>query len=591
MSPKLQKYILLPPMLFAAAMFLLGITWGLPSRKADPFLFGNRPVWSGKEIVDRLGTLGEAASAGGSLGADVDPNAPNSRARPLMLNDTDAKRAEILVRYRLYSYQPDEMITFRSLATIPKTHGDPRLYQYGGLWIYPVGVLLRIGSILHLVDVRSDLAFYLDHPEAFGRFYIVARLYVVAFAMAGVWAVFWLAKRMSGEAWVAMMAAIVYAQTPIVLNLSHEAKPHLPSAVLSLFAVIAAVKYIETASRRWALIAGALCGAAFGMVLTGMLSFILLPVMCFFRWRARSPLAPSRISSALSDLGLSLGIGVVVYAITNPFVIIHLLGDRTILLSNLGNSQAMYRAPMRLDTIATATDLIAEGASPLVAGAGLLAVLFLRGRNGPIRTILLLVSLPILAQFIALATDKPGEYARFAVFPDIALALCAVDGMAALFKGHVSRTVMLGGMCALSGIWSAGYTWHFERDAAERTPRIVVAERLAQTLARGAKEMAVYNDPAPYCLPPVNLFDWKIVLVDPGAPPSPTSDLLIKPVDRIPRHDTPMLDFEVTYWVRPRILDTPITWASKSFRAVVRKSYLLPEPPKSEPQMNTDERR
>ena len=130
--------MLLVPMLLGAVVFLIGINWGLPSRKVDPFLFGDHPTWTGAQIVN---LLGEPASAGGvsSIGADVDAN-PN-KVRPVLINGTDAQRAEILVRYRLYSYQPDEMITFRALRAIPASHGDPKLYQYGGLWIYPVGAL------------------------------------------------------------------------------------------------------------------------------------------------------------------------------------------------------------------------------------------------------------------------------------------------------------------------------------------------------------------------------------------------------------------------------------------------------------------
>ena len=99
--------------------------------------------------------------------------------RPIVMNETDAQRAEIVRRFRLYSCQPDEMITFRSLSRMKPGSGDfdPRFYQYGGLWVYPVGALLKAGSLFGIVTLRGDLAYYLDHPEQFARFYIVARLY------------------------------------------------------------------------------------------------------------------------------------------------------------------------------------------------------------------------------------------------------------------------------------------------------------------------------------------------------------------------------------------------------------------------------
>jgi hypothetical protein len=153
----------------SAVIFLTGIGWGLPSRAVDPFLFGDQPAWSGEKIL----SLAPPPAVG--AGADVDAN-PIRRDVAVVLNETDAQRAEIIRRYRLMSYQPDEFITLKSLSRIRENRGDPRLYQYGGLWIYPVGALLKLGSIVGVVDLRSDQAFYLDHPEAFGRFYVVARL-------------------------------------------------------------------------------------------------------------------------------------------------------------------------------------------------------------------------------------------------------------------------------------------------------------------------------------------------------------------------------------------------------------------------------
>src|SRR5262249_14595208 len=146
--------------------------------------------------------------------------------------------------------------------------------------------------------------------------------------------------------------------------------------------------------------------------------------------------APGEWRTVFAHVGLAFLLAIGVYVVTNPFVIIHLLGDRTILVSNLGNSQAMYRTPIRWDTIGTVADLVAEGASPLIAAVGVLAILFDPRRKTALGRMLLLLSLPIFAQFVSLATGKPGEYARFAVFPDIVLAIFAIVGMAKLFENR-----------------------------------------------------------------------------------------------------------------------------------------------------------
>ena len=50
---------------------------------------------------------------------------------------------------------------------------------------------------------------------------------------------------------------------PVVVNMAHEAKPHLPGAALMLCAIFCATNYVRTGHRRHWVGAGALCGAAF----------------------------------------------------------------------------------------------------------------------------------------------------------------------------------------------------------------------------------------------------------------------------------------------------------------------------------------
>src|SRR5439155_2065939 len=144
-------------------------------------------------------------------GADVDANPILNRTQAVWLNETDSQRAEIVRRYRLFSYQPDEMITFSALRNMrpAQLDLDPRLYQYGGFWIYPVGAMVKAASILHLVQV-GDFEFYLDHPEAFGRIYVVARAWCVMWGLVGVWCVFWLAQRITASTNAAVIAAVVF---------------------------------------------------------------------------------------------------------------------------------------------------------------------------------------------------------------------------------------------------------------------------------------------------------------------------------------------------------------------------------------------
>ena len=167
-------------LLLFAAMSAVGVTWGLPSRDIDKYLFGDGEVWSGEKIY-RLAKADQKFSPTRGADVDVDPIGKGGD-EPIPLTATEEDVAKIYLRYRLYTYQPDEMITMMALAGMRpgKLDFDPRLYQYGGLFIYPVGALIKLCGLLGLIDVRSDVAFYLDNPDEFGKFYIVARAYSTA---------------------------------------------------------------------------------------------------------------------------------------------------------------------------------------------------------------------------------------------------------------------------------------------------------------------------------------------------------------------------------------------------------------------------
>jgi hypothetical protein len=554
-----QRLVLSALLVIAAVTFLIGINWGLPTRAVDPFLFGNQPVWPGAKIAQLAGDRTPSAS----LGADVDRNPIARTGAPVVLNLTDQQRAEIIRRYRLYTYQPDEMITMMALASMrPSIRDfDPKLYQYGGLWVYPVGALIKA-----FARPQPDQVYYLDHPDAFARFYVIARLYTVAWAVLGAWAVFCIARRLSnGDLLTASFATLCYTFMPVVVNMAHEAKPHLPAAVLILLAIIAATKFIENGKKRWWILTGVLCGAAAGMVLSAAVALIVPVTMLLLRresWNQR-----------LVILLATLVIAVDVYFLTNPYVLNHLIRDRAVLASNLQNSQAMYRASPSLEGAWNALKLIGVGASSLLAVAGAfsligygLALSRKRRRGAPLGWMMFAVSAVVVLQFTLLATDKPAEYARFALLPDIALGTIGVVGAARIARSNGTRITLMVILFTATAFHGVSYVWHFGRDSVTRTTRLIAAERLRTLGAQGATTLALSAEPAPYSLPPVDLFKWKLILLPAGQVDSPAADVFVRTVD----WTEPKPGAE--YWTRPRVAPTPISWAAKPYEVRMRPS-------------------
>ncbi len=500
-------------LLLAAGSFLTGIQWGLPSRTADSYLFGERTPWTGSEIVAL------APKESDSRGADVDANPIADRTHAVVLNETDAQRAEIVRRYRLFSHQPDEMITFMALSRLKQNHGDPRLYQYGGLWIYPVGALIGLTQ-----SPKADQAFYIDHPEAFARFYVVARVYSALFGIVGAWAVYWIIRRLSGGILAPVAGALCFALLPVVVNLSHEAKPHLPGTVLILLAVIAGSKFVETGKKRCALLAGALCGAAFAMIVSALVAFSIPFVMILLRWDS-----PKHRASVLA---IALAAGVVVYAAANPFVIINSIARPEIFRSNIQNSTNMYATGT--GGLGNAIGLVIEGASPLITAVGVTGATFLfasklaRRREpthdlletaveGDVGWLLFVPATLVAAMFVVLASHKPPEYARFALLLDVALLIAAFAALGRV-KNAMPLAIMVVAMIAFTGACAWPYWCGFVRDCAPINSRLAAAAEIKKLTDTGAARIRVTAEPAPYDMPPIDLFKTKLLL----APPGPT---------------------------------------------------------------------
>jgi hypothetical protein len=459
-------------------------------------------------------------------------------------------RARILRRYRLYSYQPDEMITFRALAMMHPgaLDFDPKLYQYGGLWIYPIGAMLKAASLVGLVTVNGDRAYYLDSPGEFGKFYIVARGYSAAWGIVGMLAVFAIVRRATGGLILPAAAGICFLCLPVVVDLGHEAKPHLAGTAILLLAVLSAMKYVETGRWKWIVWTAIACGAAAGMVLSGVVGLLILPFMSFCRRDDAKRFA------GICFAGLV--IPAAVYFLTNPYVAIHLAGNRAVLESNFGNTSAMYvRGPLG-ESFCNAARLVAMGTSWPIAIVGVvaaMAMLCCKRMRGSVGWLVGPVAVVVLVQFVLYAWGKPGEYARFALFADVGLMLAAFLAAGRFVSGATGRGMIAVLLVGCACTYSFAYERGFLRDSLGDDSRVRAGEEINGRLDLGKlPNLYVLNEPAPYCVPPVDLFGWRIVLLPRGEREMSAGNagILVRVIDREDVFDP---------------LGTPISWADKRF--------------------------
>ena len=494
-----------PVVLLWALIMTPLLTWGLPSSRHDDLLFGGEPAWKAEHyhIAALLQRLRER-----DAGADTDLDPITGRDRLVDLTVDDQARAEILLAYRLYSRQPDEMLTFRALMRMRPwpPDFDPRMYQYGGGYIYLVGAALGASAVSGLVHLTRDAGFYLEHPEQFARFYIVARCVSLVFGVLTLVAVHKLARRAAGRTagWFALLAA---ACCPVFITAVLEAKPHLPSACMVLWATLSALDYQARGRMRDALRMGLQAGYAFGLVLTGCLAALLWPAL----FLARS--AAGR-RAALRPLLVAGGAALAVYALTNPYLPYDLVTGRAAVASNIANSTAMYQGQMRqaLSGAVRVAELLLESAGLGVLLAGSLGLALLLRRHPRAAVIGSLPGLGMLVLGAALGAGKPAECARFLILPVLLLCVAAATLFAMLARRR-PLLALLALIVVLGVMRTPVYVRSFAEDVrGDREARAQAGVFLKDHLGP-ADAVGVLQEPAPYAVPPLDFAHRRIVLL------------------------------------------------------------------------------
>jgi hypothetical protein len=234
--------------------------------------------------------------------------------------------------------------------------------------------------------------------------------------------------------------------------------------------------------------------------------------------------------------------------------------------------------------LGTALALVSAGIGGFVATGALVAICLalapLGGAKGGARLPqsgrawlpLGFVSAAILVQFALAAGGKKGEYARFAMVPDIALLIFTISILARVMRHAEFVAIPLALLIICGG--GVSYLRGYLRDAGAKATdsRRVEALELSRALdaklraydrlrregkpVRDRPVLGVFNDPAPYCLPPVDLTYWDIVRLPRGfdAIRGGIADVIVYPRESAYGGDGD---------------PTPISWADKKFETVI----------------------
>ncbi len=307
-------------LILLAAVLLLGMDWGLPSKERNELLtYGcelrpadfaaldslNTDYFSARDTVD--------ARAETALSAGSRPESHHATEVGAVLGRDEKLRG--VRRFLLGSCAVDERKPFIALARMdPKRLDfDPRGFMYGGAYLYPLGFILKVAEVLRLTTLTADSEHALTHPRDVAVLYLAGRaLGVAAFLGIGLLLVRLCAILQRPQA--GTLALFAWCCSTLAINQALVAKPHLLAAFFSLLGLMQLLRFQQNASRRSLVWGGVFMGLAAGSSFPAAAMWLFVPVLIIGAHSNRR---------MLPDLALGLGCAAGAFLITNPYVVIN----------------------------------------------------------------------------------------------------------------------------------------------------------------------------------------------------------------------------------------------------------------------------
>jgi len=476
------------------------------------------------------------------VGSDVVSGSGLTRDRVI---GSTADRAESLdlwmVRFKLYSVEADEVDAIMALARIQprQLQFDPKFYQYGGAFLYPLGGWYLALSKLGLIHV-APLDQLLAQPEQMDRIWIAGRAFVLA-AFAASALLLFLTLIEIAPAGVALAGLAIYLFCPASIMYSQIIKPHW----YALLWVNAALLIVVRAFVRNRLTLGSelLLAAAIGLTVGSVVTFSTLAVLL---WCALAVLAASGALSVIALVRIPL-VAIVVFLLSNPY---YVLNWPTVLAERA--STAGWFEPSL-----SPSSLLLFVQNSLFTGFGVVTTLLIFAVvawtliRGPLR--LRLLAIAIIGPIVSIAVMTANFVTWNSNFRFIPYVLPAALILVALPRWR-HRTLILA-FCALATVAQAlplKLAYFDENDDAHAT-RLLAAAWIDANIPTADAICLVTNGLAPFEVPPFRFDRYRLN--------SPDCRWLVR-VERNPLSVTVGPGYEIAKRFTPRLSPQifPLVW-------------------------------
>jgi hypothetical protein len=497
-------------LILSCLLNLYGIDWGLPSQERISLVF---PVYK------ENGALFKLLKEKNKKSPIETPFSPNqygmSGSKGLEFSPDRFPPSEpmqaLLRSYLLATSQEREYSVVAAVSRMDarQVNFNPHFFQYGGCFIYTVGLALKVTSLFGWVNLTPDLSSYFNHPQAIRKVYIVGRMVVVFSVMVSCLLLYLLGKSLYGRE-TGLFAALAFGISPGVVASSHIMKPHIFGVCFVLLFLICVLRVKESGLRSWYILSGLSLGLAIGSS-PYLIIFFLYLVTCHLLRSAKGGIKEYIVSLKDRNLLLALSSMLFAFFLTNPY---YLLSFKEI-LTEVMYSVKPFSFSLSSEHVSRFTFSffwIIHGLSlSLLIGGGLFYSLT-RGRE-----YWFLPLLPLLYFLIASAVvGKSGQpQLSFALsltpFTSL-LAGIAVQNLRSFQKRWINIILIV--VFGITFFHSLFYSYNFRQDATHDSTFYRAGAWINQSIPQGSS-IGVMSLVTPATTPPFDFRSFKITVYTP----------------------------------------------------------------------------
>ncbi|MFH1368213.1 MAG: glycosyltransferase family 39 protein [Elusimicrobiota bacterium] len=309
---------------------LAGSDWGIPGetrkdlvmpKELDNAAFYNFMVSARNDIYENsgnspLGRVKKDASGPADLTPIMKTMGVKTRENPVFYRNRTAL-SNFIRPYLLRSCHTDEQMTIASLGGMrpEKLDFNPRIFQYGGAYIYSVGAWFACLKLAGILKLTTDLSFYFQNPVEMGKFFTAGRIMNSIFTSLSILMLFIICKRFFTET-AGLIAALFFTLLPAVVIQQHIMKPYCMGTFFALSCLYFSILLSESGeSMKYYVLSGACLG-------------LTVASMPFYGLIAAAPLTVFAAGGRfkVKNIALFTVSALSVFALTNPYWILDYKG-------------------------------------------------------------------------------------------------------------------------------------------------------------------------------------------------------------------------------------------------------------------------